>query len=292
MLIKSKGFSDKELERFRSLQRRSFDILESMAASLKEGQTEKEVARAMVRAYRDAGASSFFHLPVALFGERTALPGKWPVGKFFPKSKALQKGDSVILDAAPLFDGYLVDTSYSFCFGEDATHAEMMKNLGSFRGKVKDAVNAGATFKEIADEVLADFDAFGYEPSHTKHPGEVLGHRAVKAANLPFTWRLNGFDGLSLSWFGLKDKLAMSGLGRRSPLWNSSKASMHKPHDGLWLVEPHAGLGPVGAKWEDILVIDAGKASWLDDDVPHMYQWKRIAAGADYGPRQQAKAAE
>ena len=62
MLIKSKGFSDKELDRFRSFQRLSFEILESMAASLREGQTEKEVTKALVRAYRDAGASSFFHL--------------------------------------------------------------------------------------------------------------------------------------------------------------------------------------------------------------------------------------
>lgn len=291
MLIKSKGFTDKELERFRSLQRTSFGILEAMAASLKEGQTEKDVAKSMVRAYRDAGASSFFHLPVALFGERTALPGNWPVGKFFPKSKALEKGDSVILDAAPLFDGYLVDTSYSFCLGENEQHRNMMSNLGSFRRKVCDAVNAGATFKEIADDVLRDFDRFGYEPAHTKHPGEVLGHRAVKAINLPFTWRLNGFDGLSLSWFGLMDKLASTGLGRRSPLWNSSKASAHKPHDGLWLVEPHAGLGPVGAKWEDILVIESGKAYWLDDQVPHMYQWQQIAAGLPYGPRPPATAA-
>ena len=292
MLVKSKGFSETELNWFRDLQRASFRILETMAASLSEGQTEKEVARALVRAYRDAGASGFFHLPVALFGDRTALPGNWSLGKFFPKDKALERGDSVILDAAPLFDGYLVDTSYSFCFGENETHAQMMRNLGTFRTKVCDAVNAGATFKEIADSVLADFETFGYAPAHSKHPGAVLGHRAVKTVRLPFTWRLNGFDGLSLSWFGLKDKLATSGLGRRSPLWNSSAASDHKPHDGLWLVEPHAGLGPVGAKWEDILVIESGKARWLDDDVPHVRQWGQIAAGESYGPIAPAIAAQ
>lgn len=284
MLVKTKGFSDAALEHFRSLQRRSFAILEQMAANLETGQTEKEVARALVRAYRDAGATSFFHLPVALFGERTALPGAWPVGKFFPKSKKLEPGDSVILDAAPLFDGYLVDTSYSFCFGENDTHKAMMRNLGSFRGKVCAAVNAGHTFRQIANDVLVDFSTMGYEPAHTKHPGQVLGHRAVKTVKLPFNWRLNGFDGLSLTWFALKDKLATHGLGRRSPLWNSSKASDHKPHDGLWLIEPHAGLGSVGAKWEEILVIEGGKARWLDDRPPHVRQWAQIDAGENYGP--------
>ncbi len=284
MLVKTRNFSAQALDHFRDLQRLSFSILETMAASLHEGQTEKEVTRALVRAYRDAGASAFFHLPVALFGERTALPGKWPVGKFFPKSKILEPGDSVILDAAPLFKGYLVDTSYSFCFGENDTHKKMMADLAQFRVQVCDDINAGNGFKQISDRVLETFGKLGYEPAHTKHPGAVLGHRAVKTATLPFTWRISGFDGLSLTWFGIKDKLATSGVGRRSPLWNSSKASDHGPHDGLWLVEPHAGKGPVGAKWEEILVIENGKARWLDDRPPHVHQWEQIAAGKAYRP--------
>ena len=83
----------------------------------------------------------------------------------------------------------------------------------------------------------------------------------------------------------------MAGLGRRSPLWNASRASDHAPHDGLWLVEPHAGLGPVGAKWEDILVIEDGCAHWLDDNVPHVRQWAQIDAGEPYGPQAHAYAA-
>jgi len=284
MLVKTKNFSADALDHFRDLQRLSFSILESMAANLKEGQTEKEVTRALVRAYRDAGATAFFHLPVALFGDRTALPGKWPVGKFFPKSRKLEAGDSVILDAAPLFKGYIVDTSYSFCFGEDAAHRKMMAGLAQFRAQVCDDINAGHGFKQISDTVLNRFGELGYEAAHTKHPGAVLGHRAVKTAVLPFTWRISGFDGLSLTWFGIKDRLATSGLGRRSPLWNSSKASDHGPHDGLWLVEPHAGNGPVGAKWEEILVIEGGKARWLDDNPPHVRQWEQIASGESYGP--------
>jgi hypothetical protein len=61
-------------------------------------------------------------------------------------------------------------------------------------------------------------------------------------------------------------------------------STAHTPHDGLWLVEPHAGLGPIDAKWEEILVIEDGNARWLDDDSPHMRQWAQIKAGSDYGP--------
>ena len=284
MFIKTHNFAATALSHFRDLQRTSFAILEEAAASLVGGETEKEVAHALVKRYRAAGADSFFHLPVVLFGERTALPGEWAIGNFFPNSRTLEPGDSVILDAAPLFSGYLVDTSYSFCFGDSDQHRAMMQHLAQYRDTVPAAVNNGDTFTSIANQVLQTLTSAGYEAAHTKHPGEVLGHRAIKTPNLPFQLRLQGFDAVSLSWFRLKDRLATSGLGRRSPLWNTLKTSDHEAHDGLWLVEPHAGLGPVGAKWEEILVIEGGEARWLDDEPPHVRQWSQIAAGADYRP--------
>lgn len=284
MFIKTHNFSEAALSRFRELQRTSFGILEETAAGLAGGETEKEVAHTLVKRYRAAGADSFFHLPVVLFGERTALPGDWSVDKFFPKAKTLEPGDSVILDAAPLFSGYLVDTSYSFCFGENDDHRAMMQHLSRYRDSVPAAINNGDGFKRIAEQTLETMTVAGYQPVHTKHPGEVLGHRAVRTPNLPFQLRLQGFDAVSLSWFRLKDRLAKSGLGRRSPLWNTLETSDHPAHDGLWLVEPHAGLGPVGAKWEEILVIEDGNARWLDDSPPHVRQWSQIAEDTAYRP--------
>ncbi|RZV54067.1 MAG: M24 family metallopeptidase [Pseudomonadales bacterium] len=284
MFVKSSNFNAKALARFRDLQRTSFAILEDTAASLSGGESEIDVAHELVKKYRAAGAGSFFHLPVALFGERTALPGNWPLRKFFPRAKKLLSGDSVILDAAPIFDGFLVDTSYSFCFGENEVHRRMMEHLSQYRASVPAAINRGDTFKQIAQQVEREMLAAGYEPVHQKHPGNVLGHRAVKTPKLPFQMRLKGFDAMSLSWFKIKDQLATTGVGNSSPLWNTSKSSDHKAHDGLWLVEPHAGFKNVGAKWEEILVIECGTAQWLDDKPPHVCQWAHIAEGANYLP--------
>ncbi len=284
MLIKTHNFTDLQLSRFRELQRTSFEILEDVASGLKGGETEKEVTRLLVKHYRAAGADSFFHLPVALFGERTALPGKWTVNDFFPKQKKLEPGDSVILDAAPLFSGFLVDTSLSFCFGQNTHHKALMKHLEQYRESVPAAINRGESFKQIADNVQATMIENNYEPVHTKHPGEVLGHRAIKTPNLPFQLRIQGFDAISLTWFKIKNNIAMKGLGRRSPLWNGLKSSDHLAHDGLWLIEPHAGKGTVGAKWEEILVIEQGKARWLDENPPHVRQWSLIDAGKCYNP--------
>lgn len=283
-MIKYRNFSGAQLNRFLELQRTSFGILESMAASLKGGETEQEVAHELVKCYRAAGAASFFHLPVVLFGERTALPGDWRLGHFFPRPRQLRDGDSVILDAAPLFDGYLVDTSYSFCWGDNPEHRHMMQHLAQYRSSVPEALNRGDSFQSIAERVQARMQEEAYEAVHHKHPGEVLGHRAIKTPKLPFPVRMQGFDTISLAWFKAMDTLAMKGLRQRSPLWNQCKASDHRAHDGLWLVEPHAGKDGVGAKWEEILVIEQGVARWLDSEPPHVRQWQRIAEGKPYGP--------
>ena len=284
MFVKTKNFSADELARFKALQRTSFGILQAAAARLTGGETEKDVAHQLVKDYSANGFKSFFHLPVVLFGDRTALPGAWSVGHFFPKRRTLEPGASVILDAAPISDGYLVDTSFSFCFGESEEHRQMMVHLSQYRDAILAAVNSGEGFKQIADDVISNMSASGYEPVHTKHVGEVLGHRAVKFGPLPIKPRLNGFDAFAISWFELKDRIASLGLGRRSPLWNALKTSDHSPHDGLWLVEPHAGKGDVGAKWEEIMVIENGVARWLDDRPPHVVQWQNIASGTPYTP--------
>jgi hypothetical protein len=283
-MFKTQRFTNRQLDRFRELQRLSFSILQAEARALEPGMIERDVAHRLVQAYRREGAKSFFHLPVVLFGERTALPGEWPVGKFFPKKRAVAENEAVIFDASPIFGEYLVDTSFSFCFGESEAHRTMMQRLSGFRTSVPEAVNAGTTFVAIAEDVSAQITSFGYEPVHGKHPGEVLGHRAVMLPRLPFVWRAQGFDALSLTWFYGMEYFSRAKLAR-SPLWNTSATSKHKPYDGLWLVEPHAGDGPTGAKWEEILVIENGKARWLDDEPPHVKQWRLINQQRDYGPR-------
>lgn len=284
MWFKTQSFSAAELGRFRELQKLSFSILIDEAKKIEAGMTEREVARRLVKSFRKVGARSFFHLPVVLFGERTALPGDWGIEHFYPKSRRLAEGEPVILDASPIFDGYMVDTSFSFALGDNPLHRAMMHDIGDFRQSVLDAVNSGNRFKAIADDVNGRITAMGYEPVHGKHPGNVLGHRALKLPNFPFDWRFKGFDALSLGWFILKGRLAESGLGHHAPTWNTSPQSDHVPHDGLWLVEPHAGKDGVGAKWEEILVIENGTGAWLDDDVPHLRQWALAKGGGEYGP--------
>lgn len=250
-------------------------MLESVAATLRPGMTEHQATARLTRAYRDLGVRSYFHLPVALFGERTALPGKWRNANFWPTKRRLAEGDAVILDCSPLIDGYLVDTSYSTRLGENAAHQRMMLDLHGFRGFIEGRVRDGASLRAIAEETDARVRAMGYENRHQAHLEEVLGHRVIHLrAPTPGWIYKKGFDIQTLGWFFLHTIAARQGWWKFSPNWNARATSDHPPWDGLWAVEPHLGKDGVGAKWEELLVVQDGEVFWLDDDTPHMRYWK------------------
>ena len=275
MFVQHRGFGADQLDRFRSGQRASFAILEEVAAGLEPGISEREATLRMTRAYRRLGIRSWFHLPVALFGARTALPGRWRLGNFWPTRNRLREGDAVILDASPIVDGYLVDTSLSTRLGHNADHHRMMLDLAPFRAAIAARVREGASFRAIAVETDERIRALGYENRHQAHLEEVLGHRAVRIRRPTPGWICNkGFDVQALGWFALHTVAARKRLWSFSPNWNARPSSDHPPWDGLWAVEPHLGKSAVGAKWEELLVVQDGRVFWLDDDNPHMRYWR------------------
>jgi hypothetical protein len=275
VIVQHRGFSAAQLDRFKAGQRASYRVLEEVAAGLGPGITEREATARITRAYRALGVHSYFHLPVALFGARTALPGRWRLRHFWPTRNRLKEGDPIILDASPIFDGYLVDTSFSTRLGDNEGHHRMMMGLAGFRGLIARRVREGASFRAIAIETDERIRAMGYENRHQAHLEEVLGHRAVRIRRPRPRWiYAKGFDVQALGWFALHTMAARRGLWRFSPNWNARATSDHAPWDGLWAVEPHLGKGDVGAKWEELLVIQDGEVFWLDEDVPHVRYWR------------------
>lgn len=273
--MKWSGFDDAAIDRFARFQRMSFDIQQGVAANLVEGATEKSVAKELWSAYRDAGVASYFHLPVVLFGDRTTLPDPWEIGEFWPTDRRLGSGDSVILDASPIFDGVLVDTSTTRCFDpvDGADFASAAADDLGYRETVLAAVQAQATFQEIAIEVDKQFTASGYRNCHQLHPGEVLGHRVGDVSDASEPDQM-GFASDLVDWFYAQLAAGADGnLNKPAPTWSANDNSGHRPADGLWAVEPHLGIGPIGVKWEEILVIQGSEAYWLQDDPPHVTDW-------------------
>jgi Xaa-Pro aminopeptidase len=195
VIVQHRGFGPAQLERFRAGQRASYAVLEEIAAELGPGVTEREATLRMTRAYRALGVNSYFHLPVALFGARTALPGRWRLRDFWPTRNRLKEGDAIILDASPIFDGYLIDTSFSTRLGDNPDHHRMMMDLAGFRDLIAARVREGARFRAIAIETDERIRAMGYRNRHQAHLEEVLGHRAVRIrAPRPHWIYKKGFD--------------------------------------------------------------------------------------------------
>jgi hypothetical protein len=273
--LSSRNFSTTDLERFRSHQRQSFAVLEAVAATLQAGETEKAVARRIHKQMKAAGAQNFFHVPVALFGDRTAYPGEFGQFEALATDRPLKAGDPVILDAAPIFDGYTVDTSYSLRFGKGGVPRALDKALAGFRASILERVRQQLTMREIARQIDTEIKSLGLENCHRKHIGMVLGHRVTRENNAFLRRRsVWGIAPRQASWFFYTSYQSMRGKPELSPNWNHARQSDCPAPDGLWAIEPHVALDGFGAKFEDILVVQDGQAYYLDDDLPHTRRWR------------------
>jgi Xaa-Pro aminopeptidase len=273
--VKICGFTAAELAQFKEYQRASYAVLEAVAQSLREGETEKDVARRVRKRFHEQGVHHYFHVPVVLFGDRTAYPGDFGQLEALSTDRALAPGMPVILDAAPIYRGYTVDTSYATSFGENARVRELTAALQPLRTLILQRVRERRTFRFIAREVDDLIRAQGYENCHRKHIAFVLGHRVTQ---VPDTWlqrrRIWGLGVAQAGYFIGKTFGAQRFGGAGSPNWNHTRTSDHPPTPGLWAVEPHLGKDGVGAKFEEILVITEDHAYWLDEDgLPHHRNW-------------------
>ena len=275
-MVKTNGFNDDELENFRRYQRLSYEILEDTALSLKTGDTEVLTTRKLRKAFHKAGAHNYFHVPVALFGERSAYPGDFGPFEALATDRALKEKDTVILDAAPIFDGYTVDTSHAFNFGRSETFEQLDRELPTVRKLIARWVNEGKMFQQIAWDVDDHIRERGFENCHRKHIGAVLGHIVTKSKTQRFnSWSYKGLAIKQVSWF-----LARSRFGGTTPNWNHTKLCQGVAPHGLWAVEPHLAKDGVGAKFEEILIVDENGARWLDNDLPHHRRWATITPSA------------
>ncbi|MEP6790651.1 MAG: M24 family metallopeptidase [Ramlibacter sp.] len=273
--LKDSGFSEAELALFAKWQRVSFTALEQVAAALEAGDTERAVALRIHKVLHAAGAQNYFHVPVALFGDRTAYPGDFGLLGALPTDRALKHGDAVILDVSPIFDGCHVDTSYALRFGAGGVPAVLDEALLALRALILRRVHEGATMRVIAREVDAQIRERGLENCHRKHIGAVLGHRVtLERGSFLRGRRIWGLAVRQAGWFFINSWRSGRGKPQLSPNWNHARQSDCPAPDGLWAIEPHVALDGFGAKFEDLLVVQGGRAYFLDEDLPHHGRWR------------------
>lgn len=266
-------FNSLELEKFRKSQRFAFECATEIEKELKVGMTEKEAAKLMRQWCAKRGVKQFFHAPFVWFGDRTGFCNHQKLTDFLPTNRKLEENMAVILDVAPIVEGYTSDIGYSCFIGESTRHEKMVMDLQPFRSLILEGILAERTLKSIYEEVDTFLKDKGYENAHYTYPGHVLAHRISRInPNTRFNPTILGLGMKTFSWLQQGIKKAKS-AGDISPLWNASKHSDVVPTPGLWSVEPHLRKFDMGVKWEEMLVIDESGAYWLDDQTPHMARW-------------------
>lgn len=250
-------------EGFRRSQRLAYQCALEIRKELKLGWTEKRVAQMMDEYLHDHGVKTFFHKSFAWYGERTRFDGMKKYWDFMPSSKrTLQEDDVIILDTAPILDGYTADIGYTFSLKPHQRLAQAKNKLIDFRNKLPRLFNSELSTSHIWRQVDSELIEAGYDNAHKKYPFGVLGHRVhrIGFSNLPgvtIPFSLHSY-GSFLSRGLLPELLGPRHRGKKT---------------GLWAIEPHLGGQGFGAKFEEILVVEpSGKAYWLDDQVPHVLE--------------------
>jgi Xaa-Pro aminopeptidase len=269
------SYSQSELEKFRGVQKLAYDCVQHVEKQLVAQMTEREAARRMHDYLAAHGVGQYFHKPFAWFGDRTAFVNFWSDLHFFPSNRRLAWGLPVILDVAPMVDGYAADIGYSCVYGRNDLYERMVLDLASYRTLILRGVRAERTLQQIYRDVDELIRSQGYENRHRRYPYGVLAHRVGRVApSLLDRLTVGGFGAPALRWLANEGRTMRGGVTHHSPFWNDKEQSAHRATPGIWAVEPHIGHQGVGVKWEELLVVTDNDAFWLDDDLPHVRRWK------------------
>jgi Xaa-Pro aminopeptidase len=258
-------YSIAELAGFRLAQRIAYAATASVEAAVRPGVTERDVATLLHARLAEAGVRRYFHGPLVWFGDRTVLGDAWPGADYLPTSRELRPGMPVILDVAPIVDGYVADVAYSFAFGENFEMEMMLAELAWLRDAIPRALRRGLSLAAAYRRVDAMIERRGYASRHRASPFGALGHRVTRlapehhhdVARMRIERDHSRFD--PKVW----------------PLWSDRDDCAGPVPHGVWAVEPHLGRDGVGAKFEELLVVDADGVHWLDDDLPHVKRASR-----------------
>jgi hypothetical protein len=255
--------STQDLIGFRNVQRLAYESVVNVGKLLTEGWTEKQAARLIETYLRDYGVKAFFHKPFVWFGERTRFDGiqRRRYWQFNPTHRHLNENDVIILDTAPILDGYIGDIGYTLSLQPLPQLETALSHLRMLRKKIPHWADEWChSSKKLWDKVDQEIHDAGYDNIHKIYPFEVLAHRVhrVPLSQWGFSTPLR---------FSLHSFWSILSRGLYGELLNLENK---KPLQGLWAIEPHIGGKGFGAKFEEILVIDNQGSHWLDEKVPHV----------------------
>lgn len=250
---------------YRNAQRLSYAAALQVASELRPGWTEKQAAARLGEELKSRGVRALFHVPLAWFGGHSRFDGYRGYRQYLPSDRKLAPGDVFILDAAPIVDGYIGDIGYTSSLERHEGLEEARSFLKRMRGEIPRLFEGCSSTREIWRHIDVEVVRAGFDNCHALYPFAVLGHRVPRVPLSSFESRGIGVG--SASWFSLHTYATLLARGIFPELLGPDHSGSK---EGLWAIEPHIGGRGFGAKFEEILVVEAGRAYWLDDQVPHI----------------------
>jgi hypothetical protein len=252
-----------DVEGFLRAQKLGYACAVEIGRQIQEGWTEQRVAKTMDTYLEDHGVRSFFHRSLCWVADRARfegfeearfLPQVASYTHFLPTKRAIRPHDVVILDTAPLYEGYTGDIGYTTSLGENQELAKARRFLADLRTKIAGWFDSSAPTREIWRNTDAEIRRAGYDNRYTLYPFSVLGHRLhpIPLSGLPGVTKP-----LSIQ--------AMASLARHRWFPDLLGPFHEGAKQGFWAIEPHLGGLGFGAKFEEILIVEPGRVRWLDD---------------------------
>lgn len=247
--------SSETLEGYLKCQRLAQKSAQEVACLVQEGWTETQAAQLLKTCLMDSGVRAFFHHPFAWFGERSRFEGIKNYSQYSPSKRCLLPGEVFILDAAPIYHGYISDIGFTSSLGENMELKAAKIFLSRLRIEIPNLVQTCSTGGDVWNIIDQKIKDAGYTNIHQKYPFSVLGHR-VHETN-------EHLGSLKLLNFGWQSFWALASRGLFGQLLNS-----HFDGDltGLWAIEPHIGTSSFGVKFEEILIIEPNRVKWLESN--------------------------
>lgn len=141
-----------------------------LAAQVREGVTEHEIAAGLLGEYRRLGAQGHSFAPIVSFGANAADPHHEPDGTVF------HKGDMVLFDVGCKQDSYCSDMTRTFFTAEPTDHQlKVYETVRRANEAAEAIVRPGVTFAEIDLTARHIIEDAGYGEYFTHRLGHQIG---------------------------------------------------------------------------------------------------------------------
>lgn len=152
---------------------------ERIAATIREGDSEREIAWRLEAAMRELGAEGPAFDTIIAAGENAALP------HHRPSTRLIRNGEPIVIDMGALYDGYCADLTRTVWVGPPNPRLrEVYSNVLQALTRVEEVIQAGMTGREVDAVARQVIDAAGYGPAFNHSLGHGVGVRVHEGPSL------------------------------------------------------------------------------------------------------------